>query len=96
MAWRAHREVPIVSRMTPPVPIERAVDLLRDQVDRIVRESGDPERARGFDSAVWLSRWLEAPVPALGGRRPVDYLGSAEGVELVSALLASMQASAYW
>lgn len=73
-----------------------AIARLHAQVERLVRESGDPEGARDFNVAAWLAQWLEAPAPALGGRRPLDYLDSADGVELVSRLLESQRGSSYW
>lgn len=41
------------------------------QLKAIIQESGDPE---GFDAAVWMSRWHNDPVPALGGMRPIDLM----------------------
>src|SRR5690606_17120213 len=38
---------------------------------RIVRESGDSEN---FDAAAWVAAWLDEPHPALGGKRPRDFL----------------------
>lgn len=74
----------------------RAVARLRAQVERLVRESGDPEGARDFRADLWLTQWLETPAPALGGRRPLDYLDSTDGVELVSRLLESQRGWSYW
>lgn len=66
------------------------------QVEQMVRESGDPERASNFDAADWLAAWLASPTPALGGRPPAEYLHSPEGCDLVSRLLGSQQSGAYW
>ncbi|WP_309228748.1 MbcA/ParS/Xre antitoxin family protein [Roseomonas sp. KE2513] len=73
--------------MTP-----QTADRLLHQVQAMVRESGDPV---GFDAAAWLSRWLSAPLPALGGARPIDLLNTAEGEAQVSNILARMQSGAY-
>jgi uncharacterized protein (DUF2384 family) len=66
------------------------------QVEQIVRESGDAERARDFDAAAWLSAWLISPMPVLGDRAPIEYLKTRDGTELVSRLLAAQQSGAYW
>ena len=58
----------------------------------MVEESGDPQ---GFDAAAWLSTWIEEPLPALGGARPVDIMDTMEGQALVSTLLAQIQSGAY-
>jgi putative toxin-antitoxin system antitoxin component (TIGR02293 family) len=62
------------------------------QVQAMVEESGDPQ---GFDAAAWLSTWIEEPLPALGGARPVDIMDTMEGQALVSTLLAQIQSGAY-
>ncbi|WP_244103033.1 MbcA/ParS/Xre antitoxin family protein [Burkholderia gladioli] len=59
----------------------------------MVEVSGNPG---GFDVQSWLLDWLHSPVPALGGQRPVDYLHTPEGIDLISRLLASAQTGAYW
>lgn len=73
---------------------ERAVSLSRlvGQVEQIVAESGDPE---GFDAGKWLARWLDESNAALGGRKPAEYLDTADGRDLVSRLIAQMQTGAY-
>lgn len=62
------------------------------QVQAMVEESGDPQ---DFDAAAWLSRWIEEPLPALGGTRPVDIMDTMEGQALVSTILAQIQSGAY-
>ncbi|MFC7460584.1 antitoxin Xre/MbcA/ParS toxin-binding domain-containing protein [Hydrogenophaga defluvii] len=62
------------------------------QVQAMVEESGRPE---GFDAGAWVARWLEQPVPALGGRRPAEFMDTPEGQGLVSDLVARMQSGAY-
>jgi hypothetical protein len=66
------------------------------QVEQMIRESGDPDRAAGFDAAAWLAEWLGSPAPALGGRAPAEYLSTSEGAELVSRRLGAQQSGAYW
>ena len=62
------------------------------QVQVMVEESGD---ARAFDAHRWFANWIDAPVPALGGHRPSEYLDTAEGRDMVSSLLGKMQSGAY-
>ncbi|SOE63487.1 Protein of unknown function [Burkholderia sp. D7] len=73
------------------VPENSFTDLVR-QVEKMVAESGNPE---GFDAAQWLAAWMERSVPALGGRRPAEYMDTVEGRALISRLLAMMQSGAY-
>lgn len=72
----------------------RVLGLLRliGQVEVMVKQSGV---FGDFDAAKWVAVWIETPVPALGGRRPADYLHLQEGQELLSALLAQTQSGAY-
>jgi putative toxin-antitoxin system antitoxin component (TIGR02293 family) len=62
------------------------------QIEVMVVESGEPE---GFNPATWLAGWLEEPLPALGGRKPAEFMDTAEGQALLSQLLANAQSSAY-
>jgi putative toxin-antitoxin system antitoxin component (TIGR02293 family) len=73
---------------------ERVLGLAKlvGQVQVMVAESGD---SRDFDAHRWFANWIDAPVPALGGHRPVEYLDTAEGRDMVSGLLAKMQSGAY-
>ena len=73
---------------------ERALGLARlvGQVQAMVEESGSPE---GFNAAAWLARWLEEPLPALGGQRPAELVDTSEGQAIVASLLARIQSGAY-
>lgn len=62
------------------------------QIEAIVAESGEPE---GFDSSEWMSRWLQDPLPSLGGKKPIDFLDTMEGQSIISSMLARMQSGAY-
>ena len=62
------------------------------QVQAMVEESGDPQ---GFNAAEWVARWLEQPLPALGGQRPAELMDTPEGQGLVSQLVARMHSAAY-
>lgn len=68
------------------------VEALTAVVQRIVNESGDPV---GFDARSWTVEWIHESVPALGGARPIDYMGTAEGRALVETLVLQMQSGAY-
>lgn len=73
---------------------ERLVGLgkLIGQVESIVKESGSPE---GFKAAKWFGDWIVQPAPALGGRKPEEFLDTSDGREAVSKLLAQIQSGAY-
>ena len=62
------------------------------QLEAMIQESGDPA---GFDARAWMARWLNEPLPAFGGTRPVDLMDTMEGQGLVSAVLAQVQSGAY-
>lgn len=62
------------------------------QVQTMVEQSGDPA---GFDSAVWVADWLDRGLPALNGKKPSEFMDSAEGQNMVSHLLIQVQGGAY-
>jgi hypothetical protein len=62
---------------------------------RIVRESGPPGAAEEFDARRWISEWVRAPHPALGGKTPLQVLHTSDGVEQVRRLLEQQQSGAY-
>ena len=72
--------------------VEDSVRQLQGLVDRIVAESGNPS---GFDSARWVSEWIEKPNAALGGRLPREFFEEAGGLERVRSLLVRMQSGAF-
>jgi len=78
---------------------ERVIGFARlvGQVEAMVEEAGVEEAggAADFDAQEWLARWLTTPVPALGGARPIDLMGTMEGQGLVSQTLAQMSSGAY-
>jgi uncharacterized protein (DUF2384 family) len=61
------------------------------QVETMAKQSGD---AANFDAAKWLARWINEELPALG-KKPAEFLDTAEGQELVSTMLQRMQSGAY-
>lgn len=48
-----------------------------------------------FDASAWVRGWIAQPVPALGGRRPEEFIGSDEGQREIATLLARAQSGAY-
>lgn len=77
-----------------PEESERVLGIARlvGQLEALIQDSGEPE---GFDAASWMARWLNDPLPALGGARPIDLMDTMEGQALVSATLAQVQSGAY-
>jgi putative toxin-antitoxin system antitoxin component (TIGR02293 family) len=77
-----------------PDESERVIGLARlvGQLEAIVHGSGNPQ---GFDATAWMSRWLNEPLAALGGVRPIDLMDTMEGQGVVSTALAQMQSGAY-
>jgi putative toxin-antitoxin system antitoxin component (TIGR02293 family) len=73
---------------------ERVMGIARlvGQAQSLVQESGGSE---GFDSARWVAAWLDRSLPALGGKRPGEFMDTADGRTLVADLLAQQQSSAY-
>ncbi len=65
---------------------------LSQQIDAIVQVGGGP---RDFDAGAWLSTWLREPLPAIGGQRPIDLLGTEQGQAIVAKALAQIQSGAY-
>lgn len=62
------------------------------QVQTMIEESGNPE---GFDAATWVDRWLDKPLPALGGQKPAELMDTPDGRALVRNIVARMQSGAY-
>jgi len=62
------------------------------QVHTMICESGDPA---GFKAAEWVARWIDRPLPALGGLKPAELMDTFDGQALVSSMVARMQSGAY-
>ncbi len=60
----------------------------------IVDDSTAPE-AKNFDTVKWLGNWMDRPQPALGGRKPLEFLDSPTGVSIVAKVLGAMRSGAY-
>lgn len=73
---------------------ERVVGLERlvGQVEAMVKQSGNAE---GFDAGRWVGEWLQRPLPALGGKKPAEFMDTMEGQNLVARFLAQSQSGAY-
>lgn len=82
------------NKVLSPDESERVIGMAKliGQLEAMVEESGD---ATGFDAAGWMSRWLREPLPALGGRCPVELLDTMEGQALIADALAQIQSGAY-
>jgi putative toxin-antitoxin system antitoxin component (TIGR02293 family) len=83
-----------VNKRLNPDESERVMGIARlmGQAQSLVEESGGPVE---FDAARWLAEWLDHPLPALAGRRPGEFMDTADGRALVSDLLAQQQSGAY-
>lgn len=62
------------------------------EAERIVDESGD---GSAFDAAAWVGRWVQEPLPVLGGRPPSSYLDTVMGQQAVLKVLRMQQSGAY-
>lgn len=51
--------------------------------------------ALAFDAEAWVRVWIETPVPALGGRRPVEVLSTPDGRDTVFGVLGAMESGAF-
>lgn len=76
-------------------------DLSTDQTERlvgVVRLVGqvkDMVADDRFDAGEWVSKWLETSIPALGGRKPAEFMDTSEGQQLVARTLAQVESGAY-
>lgn len=59
---------------------------------KMITESGEPH---GFDAPLWVGKWLDCPLPALGGIAPGTFMDTIEGQRLVAELLSTSQSGAY-
>jgi putative toxin-antitoxin system antitoxin component (TIGR02293 family) len=73
---------------------ERVLGIARlvGQAQSLIQDSG---RSGTFNAARWVAGWLDRPLPALGGKRPGEYMDTADGRTLVADLLAQQQSGAY-
>lgn len=78
------------ARQSAPRPLE--VDALIGQVHELVGDVAPID----FDATTWVLNWLKRPLPALGGRRPDEYLKSEVGRELLTILIGGITPVAFW
>lgn len=67
---------------------------LLGMVSEMLAHSTAPD-AENFDAAKWLGQWLERAQPALGGKKPADFLDTPTGFEVVSRTLGAIESGAY-
>jgi uncharacterized protein (DUF2384 family) len=81
-----------------PLPLAQSERLLGLQrviglVEVMIAESGDDDKT--FDAPGWMARWLDEASPALGNKKPGEFMDTMAGQELVSTLLARMQSGVF-
>lgn len=59
------------------------IQKLIKQVESIMVDSGAVD---AFDAADWVSQWVAEPLPALGNRKPAEYLDTTEGYKLLARI----------
>lgn len=72
-----------------PVPVE--LEGAAKAIQMALQAQGDAD----FDFDLWLQKWLLMPQPALGGSRPADLLGTADGITSVRRALGSLVGGSY-
>jgi putative toxin-antitoxin system antitoxin component (TIGR02293 family) len=77
-----------------PAESERVIGFARlvGQIEAMLEEAGGPP---DFDARAWLARWLTEPLPALGNAKPIDFMNTMEGQNLVSQKLTQIASGAY-
>jgi putative toxin-antitoxin system antitoxin component (TIGR02293 family) len=60
---------------------------LAAKVDRMLEESGDPDRVKDFNVGVWLHAWMSTPNPELNGQTPFSLMTDSKGQRIVETLL---------
>ena len=88
------RKKPLLTEQGEHIEKARASGIasLIAQVQVMVEDSGNLE---GFDAEKWVGRWIDRPLPALGGQRPAELMDTPDGRALVSNIVACMQSGAY-
>ena len=72
--------------------LRRAIGLcVAEKVRSLLRESGTTESAPPFDAEAWAESWINQPLAALGGQRPVDATVSDGGWHAVEEVLDRMR-----
>ncbi len=68
---------------------------LLDRAQEVVQATVAPDRVDSVDVGQWLGEWLQTPMPALGGKCPIDLLDVPAGQAVVLRLLGSLDSGAY-
>lgn len=82
------------AKMLSPEESERVIGFAK-LIGQIEAMTAGADGAEGFDAAAWLFQWISEPLPAFGGKKPIDFLDTMEGQALVSNTLAQIQSGAY-
>ncbi len=51
--------------------------------------------AENFDAEAWVGSWIQSPIPALGGQRPVDLMGTPAGRQAVMRVVTADREGVY-
>lgn len=65
------------------------------EFQHMVSESGDPQASAELDVPAWTGQWLSNPVPALGGRCPLEFLDNAFGQGVILQLIGQIRSGAF-
>jgi len=70
---------------TPGQAVVGMMDLINVVEDMVRR---DPAAgAENFDAESWVGEWVQQPIPALGGQRPIDLMDTPAGREAVMQVI---------
>ena len=72
-----------------------ALQGLMAKAHQVAEATVDPDVLARFDVDEWLGRWLQTPMPALGAKRPAEFLDVPSGQAIVSRLLGALESGAY-
>jgi putative toxin-antitoxin system antitoxin component (TIGR02293 family) len=77
----------------PEVAGHRVMAFLRivAMLQRLLDESGDPDRLTTFDLESWVKEWMREPLRELDDKTPADMLRNPEGQRAVEQLLERMR-----
>ena len=67
---------------------------LLEVAERMLANSTAPE-AEVLDPVEWLDRWMQTPQPALGGKRPREFLDTPGGGAVIARVLGAIESGAY-
>ena len=76
------------------MPTANPIDQVRALVADILRDSTAPQ-ACTLDLDQWLAMWLNTRIPALGGKRPAELIGTLQGLGAVLRVLEASSSGAF-